>query len=318
MTDNDNLLRVGEKLLHDKNMAITAIKPDAGNGQRIAREYFDSLLVEFRMLDAQPASTSVRVFGEGFSTPVMTAALSSLDKVYPDGMVETAKGAAAADAVMWCGIGSDDELKAIIDTGAKTVKVVKPYADEDLILRKLELAGKLGAFAVGMDIDFYYGRKNGTAPIPMGPKGMDDLKRYAAATKLPFVLKGVLSVDDAVKAAEAGADGIVVSHHGGAVLDYAVPPALLLPEIRKAVGGKVAVFSDCAITSGMDVFKSLALGADAVSVGKSIMAGLAAGGSDGVRQVIESFTRELERILQFTGSPTVAAIDPSVIRRKAF
>lgn len=318
MTDSDSLLREGEKLLHEKNMAITAIKPDAGNGQRIAREYFDSLLVEFRLLDSRPVSTAVKLFGQTFSTPVMTAALSSLDKVYPDGMVETAKGAAAAQAVMWCGIGTDDELKAIIDTGAKTVKVVKPYADEKLILHKLKLAEKLGAFAVGMDIDFYYGRKNGTAPIPMGPKSMDDLKRYIAATKLPFVLKGVLSVEDAVKAVAAGAAGIVVSHHGGAVLDYAVPPALLLQEIRAAIGAKIAVFSDCAITSGMDVFKSLALGADAVSVGKSVMAGLAAGGADGVRQVIESFTAELERILHFTGFRTVAAIDSSVIHHKAF
>ena len=83
----NDLLRAGEKLLNEKNMAITAAKPDAGNAQRLVREYFDSLLVEFRMRDAQPASTSVELFGQTFSTPVMTAALSSLDKVYPDGMV---------------------------------------------------------------------------------------------------------------------------------------------------------------------------------------------------------------------------------------
>ncbi len=190
--------------------------------------------------------------------------------------------------------------------------------DEDLILHKLQLAEQLGAFAVGMDIDFYYGRKNGTSPVPMGPKSMADIKRYIAATKLPFVLKGVLSTADAALAVEAGAAGIVVSHHGGAVLDFAVPPAVLLPAIRKAVGGKIAIFADCGITSGMDVFKSLALGADAVCVGKSIMAGLAVGGADGVRQVIELFTGELERSMRFTSSRTIDTIDASVLHYRSF
>lgn len=309
----DDLLRDGEEKLREKGMAITAVGPDAGNSPRLTRAYLDSLLLEMRVIDAVRASTEMNLFGQTFATPVMVAALSSLDRIRPNGTAETAKGAAAAGAAMWAGIGDDDELKAMVDTGAKTVKIVKPYLDHDLIYRKIEAAEKIGAFALGMDVDFVFGRKNGAAPVPMGPKTLADLAGFIRATKLPFILKGVLGVTDAKKAVAAGAAGIVVSHHGGAVMDYALPPLRVLPHIVKAVGGELAVFVDCGIARGMDAFKALALGAKAVSVGKAVMAGLAADGAEGVRRILEDMTLELQHTMSLTGARDLNSIDPDVL-----
>jgi isopentenyl diphosphate isomerase/L-lactate dehydrogenase-like FMN-dependent dehydrogenase len=283
--------------------------------QQITREYFDSLLVEMRTIDSVEASTKTTLFGTELSTPVMVAALSYLHEFRPNGMVETAKGAAAAGTIMWSGIGPEDELEQLIAAGAKVIKIVKPYADEDLILKKLEHAEKAGAFAVGMDTDFVFGRiqnKYSARGFPVSPKTLEDIKRFVQATKLPFIIKGILSERDAKKALEAGAGGIVVSHHNG-VLDYAVPPLRILPRIKKLVGDTIPVFVDCGIKSGMDAFKALALGAAGVCVGAQVIAGLSQDGAAGVQKVLEDITAELNWAMNMTGSPDPAHIDPSVI-----
>lgn len=286
-----------------------------GNSALITREYFDSLQVELRTIDAVEASTKMELFGETFSTPVMIAALSGLDKIRPNGMVDTARGAAAAGAVMWTGIGSGSELEALIATGAKTVKIIKPYKDIDLIFKKIEHAEKCHALALGMDTDYVFGgkRTKGFAmECPVSPKTLAEIKSFVKATKLPFILKGILSERDAEKALEAGAGGIVVSHHGG-VIDYAVPPLKILPRIAKVIDKKIPIFVDCGIVRGMDAFKALALGATAVSVGKAVMEGLSENGADGVQKILEEINEELRWAMNLTGSPDIKQIDSSVI-----
>jgi isopentenyl diphosphate isomerase/L-lactate dehydrogenase-like FMN-dependent dehydrogenase len=289
---------------------------NAGDSAKITRAYFDSLLVELRTIDSVKASAEMKLFGETFSTPVMVAALSSLDRTRPGGMVDAAKGAAAAGAVMWTGIGSEAELEALIATGAKVVKIIKPYADADLIFKKIEHAEKSGAIAVGMDTDYVFGSKNNKGfamEYPVSPKTREEIKSFVKATKLPFILKGILSEQDARKALEVGAGGIVVSHHGGSVLDYAVPPLKVLPRVAKVVDKKIPIFVDCGVTRGMDAFKALALGASAVSVGRAVIAGLSSDGADGVRKVLEDITEELQWAMNLTGSCDVTHIDPAVI-----
>jgi isopentenyl diphosphate isomerase/L-lactate dehydrogenase-like FMN-dependent dehydrogenase len=201
-------------------------------------------------------------------------------------------------------------------TGAKTVKIVKPYADHDLIYKKISHAEKHGVFAVGMDIDFVFGptRKRGYAmDYPVAPKTLENIREFVKATKLPFILKGVLSEKDAEKALESGAAGIVVSHHGGSVLDYAVPPLMILPRIAKVIGGRIPIFVDSGIGSGADVFKALALGASAVCVGRAVMAGLASDGSQGVRKVLEGINEELKFVMSLTGARDLKSIDPDAV-----
>lgn len=120
--------------------------------------------------------------------------------------------------------------------------------------------------AVGMDIDHcFYG--NGGYDVVCGllmhAKTLEQLRQYVSTSAVPFIVKGVLSVQDAEKCAQAGVKGILVSHHHG-IMPYSVPPLMVLPEIRRAVGNDMKIFVDCGIESGMDVFKALALGADAV------------------------------------------------------
>jgi isopentenyl diphosphate isomerase/L-lactate dehydrogenase-like FMN-dependent dehydrogenase len=285
------------------------------NSSAIAREYFDSLQIELRTIDSVVASTETEIFGSTFSTPVMVSALSGLDNMRANGMSDTAKGALAAGAAMLTGIGSEAELDMLVATGAKIVKIIKPYADQDLIYKKIEHANASGAIALGMDTDFVFGgmQSRGLAMgVPVSPKSLDDIKGFVQASKLPFILKGVLSERDAEKALEAGAGGIMLSHHAG-VIDYAVPPVKILPRIAKLVDGKIPIFVDCSITRGLDAFKALALGASAVAVGRAVLGGLSANGAQGVQKVLEDITSELQWAMNLTGSPDVNHIDPSVI-----
>lgn len=289
----------------------------AGDSNQITRRYFDSLLIEMRHIDAVTPSTEIELYGESFSTPIMTAALSHLDNCRTDGAAEMARGAKAANALMWTGMGEDEELERITATGAKVVKIIKPHYDNSIIFKKIEKAEELGVLAVGMDIDHAFdgkGQYDNVLGLPMAPKTLDEIKSFIKATKLPFIIKGVLSVQDALKCAEAGAKGIIVSHHHG-IMDYAVPPLMILPEIVKALGNSMPVFVDCGIASGYDAFKAMALGASAVCVGRALMGPLADEGAEGVRRKITELTQELSGVMARTCTADVRHIDPSLIRK---
>jgi 4-hydroxymandelate oxidase len=288
-----------------------------GESNRITREYFDSLLVEMRHIGAAIPSTKLELYGETFDTPIMTAALSHLEGTRKDGMAEMARGAKGANAVHWVGMGSEAELEAVIATGARTVKIIKPHADNDVIRRKMEHAQRCGAMAIGMDIDHAFdsnGRYDDVLGYPVKPKSLEELKGFIARTDLPFIVKGVLSERDALLCLEAGARGIVVSHHHG-IMDYAVPPLLVLPGIAKAIAGRIPIFVDCGIESGMDAFKALALGAAAVSVGRSLMNPLREGGAEAVTAAIAGMTEKLAGAMARTCSPDLGHIDPALIWR---
>ncbi|MDR3365191.1 MAG: alpha-hydroxy-acid oxidizing protein [Clostridiales Family XIII bacterium] len=309
------LLEEGAAVLREKHIDFAG-RAETGSAVRMAREYFDSLAIEARVIDSVEASTETAFFGHTFASPIMPAALSGLGGVWPNGMAEVAKAAAAARVMMWAGIGTDEELAQIAQAGARTVKIIKPYADHDIIFDKMKQAEKLGALAVGMDTIFGYGGKKGDTliqPKPLRPKTSADLKAFIGATGLPFIVKGVLSARDAEKAAAAGAAAIVVSGHAGSVLDYAVPPLRVLPDIAKAVGRGIPILIDGGFTRGTDVFKALALGADGVLVGRALICGLAAGGAEGARKLLEGMNEELRRVMSLTGSPDVKNIDPSVV-----
>lgn len=290
------------------------------SSKEITRAYFDSLLLEMRLMDSDVPNTEFTLYGKKFATPIMTAALSHLGVYKPGetcGIIQYVEGAKKADAVHWIGMGSDEEFEAVAAVGAPTIRIIKPYADEEKIDRQIRCAEANGALAVGMDIDHMFDHK-GNWDVCVGEqmevKSSAKLKEFIESTKLPFVIKGVLSVHDAVKCAEIGARGIVVSHHGGR-LSYAVPPLYVLPEIVKAVGDKMPVFVDCGICSGMDAYKALALGATAVSVGNHLMPYMTEGGAEAVANRIKEMTDELKGVMAYTGVKSVEEFDASVIHR---
>lgn len=286
----------------------------------VTRAYFDELLVEMRHFDAVLPDTTLRLYGETFKTPVMMAALSHLKGRgnQGDGMVDMALGALRAGAVNWAGMGDLEQFARIAATGAKTIKIIKPYADESMVVSRMEQAENAGALAVGMDLDHAFngrGEYDCVLGFPMRPRTLADIKTYAGRTRLPFVIKGVLSVRDAMKCLDAGVRGIVVSHHHG-IMRSAVPPLMALQEIAKAINGQIPIFVDCGVMNGMDAFKALALGATAVSVGRIVMGPIIERGSEGAAGVIDDVTAELAGAMARTCSPDIRHIDPGVLWRR--
>lgn len=282
------------------------------------RMFYDSIQIEERLIGAELPSLKTLVFGKTFDTPVMMPAFSHLDKTQEKNhLAEMAAAAKALRTVNWVGMCSDGEFQEILSTGAETVRVIKPFADHETIFRQISFAVENGAFAVGMDIDHVFG-DDGQYDIvdgePMGPVTTQDLTSYVkAAGKTPFVVKGVLSVRDALACVNAGARGIVVSHHHGR-MPFAVAPPAILPDIRRALQGSgVEIFIDCGIASGSDVFKALALGADAVSTGRAILSPLMKEGRSGVEATVSAMNKELSMLMGYTGFPDVAAINSSIL-----
>ena len=284
----------------------------------ITEQYMDSILIESRYIDSVKADTAVDFLGETFSMPVMTPAFSHL-KNYggrdKNGLVEYSEAAKELNILNFCGMMENDMFKSIVDTGAKTVRIVKPYADNGKVRDQMQYAESVGAFGIGMDIDHIFGSEGYDVVVgeEMSYQTADMLHSYVTLTKLPFVVKGVLSVTDAAACAEIGAKAIIVSHHHGR-LPYAVPPMLVLPDIKAALEGTgVKIIVDCGIATGADVFKALALGADAAAVGRSMLPALESEGTEGVKQFIRGVGNELRYIMSSTGFRTVDEIDSSVL-----
>lgn len=289
------------------------------NSDSITRDFFDSLLIEPRYIDSDLPCTKLELYGKTFDTPIMTAALSHLGNTAENGMVIYAQAAAKANSVHWVGMGEDKELEDICATGAATIKIIKPHADNKEIFRKIEHAKKAGCFAVGMDIDHAFNGNGGydnVLGLPMKSKSTEELRDFVQAAGIPFIVKGVLSTKDAEKCLKAGCKGIQLSHHHG-IMSYAVPPLMMLKEILEVVRGEIPVFIDCGIESGMDVYKCLALGARAVSVGRHLMP-LLKKGSDATADRIKEMTGELAATMARTGVKDLNSFDASVIHQRKF
>ena len=281
-----------------------------GDSVQIARMYMDSLLVESRIVGAVYPDTTFRFLGETFAMPVMTAALSHLD------LVSMAEGAKMAGAPVSIGMGVNEEMEKVLATGAKVMKIIKPYADEKEIMSRLEYAEANGAAAVGMDVEHAVNVDDAENSIVVGRQmkqpTLAELEKYIRATKLPFFIKGALSAQDALRCRDLGAAGLVLSHHNG-LMRYAVPPVMILPEIRKAVGHDLILIADGGIESGFDAFKALARGADAVTVGKALMGPLKEKGAEGVRDTLKKIAGQLQAMMIRTGTKDLKHMDPSVI-----
>lgn len=283
------------------------------------RNYLDSIHLEMRVINSVEPDLSVSIFGEKYSSPIMTPAFSHLNKVGADGkrpMVQYAEAAAQMQVLNWVGMEPDSDFKEILESGAKTVRIIKPFADHSEIIKQMEFAKAHGAVAVGVDVDHIAGT-NGKYDvvdgIPMEPVLLEDLKTYVKAAGLPFIAKGILSVQDALLAKEAGCAGIVVSHHHGRI-PFGIAPAQILPKIRQTLEGSgITIFADCGVDTGYDAYKLLALGADAVSVGRGILAPLLKEGRDGVVNKMTKMNEELSELMMYTGVKDTKSFDPSVL-----
>ncbi len=283
------------------------------------RKYLDSLFVETKFFDPVEVDTSFAIFGVKLKTPVFCSAISRLDYMTETSIAEIAKGIAKAGSLIILGIGGSPELQSAIDTGAPVVKMVKPYRRTELIYEKVRDAESRGCVAVGMDIDHFYGRLGASREVArtelFGPQRTEELRQVISQTKMPFIVKGVLSVTDAEKAAQLGASAIVVSNHGSGSLEFSVPSMIVLPKIVEVVGGRLTVLIDTGFDTGNDVFKAIALGAKEVGFASPMILAWAADGSQGVEMLVNQLTAELRRTMAATGCPNLSAINRSIIVR---
>lgn len=284
------------------------------------RSYLDSIHVEMRVIDAVEPSLKTIIFGEEFDSPIMMPAFSHLNKVLKNGkkpMLEYAKAARDLRTVNWVGMESDEEYAEIAAEGARTVRIIKPFADHEMILDQIRFAIEHSAIAVGVDIDHVpgtNGRYDIVDGLPLGPVLLSDLKEYVkAAGNTPFIAKGVLSVQDALKCKDAGCAGIVISHHHGRI-PFGIAPLMVLPEIKAALAGSgISLFVDCGIDTGYDAYKALALGADAVSVGRGILKPLLQEGAEGVRETVGKMNEQLSELMMYTCVKDTRSFDASVL-----
>jgi isopentenyl diphosphate isomerase/L-lactate dehydrogenase-like FMN-dependent dehydrogenase len=193
------------------------------------------------------------------------------------------------------------------------VPTIKPRQQE-LLLSMIRRAEDCGVVAIASDIDsagLVHMRRHGQ---PAGPWPFQIWEKTISQTKLPIILKGVMTVEEARLAVLAGAAGIVVSNHGGRVLDYTPGTAEVLPEIAGAVKGKIKILADGGVRSGVDVLKMLALGADAVLVGRPMSVIAVGGGQEGVRLLLNQYADQLRTAMLYTGCASLAEIKASILR----
>jgi 4-hydroxymandelate oxidase len=294
---------------------------------RINRAYLDRLTFEMRVLNAVEADTRTELFGVALASPIIGAPLSfgrvlgrlsTYGPQYGTGYLEPiAEGLKDAKSLMGLGVTSSEQVQSVIAVGAPTYVIVKPYRERERILYKMHDAERRGAVAVGIDVDAFYGVRTRYEPVGepyVAPIPASELRSLREQTRLPFIVKGVLSVRDALAARDVGASTVVVCHHGGEIIDYATPPLKVLPDIAKALAGSnVSVLVGTGLTTATDVLKALALGAHGVMMGTPLIVALAAAGAHGVHDLMVGLQLELRRNLSITGCASPHEIDPGIV-----
>jgi 4-hydroxymandelate oxidase len=271
--------------------------------------------------DVTRPDLSATVFGQKLSMPVMCASLGGTTynmggKMSEEDFIAAVLGGAQAAGTMgFIADGTEDPLEtyrvrlaAIARFGGRGIPVIKPR-DNPEILRRVRLVEEAGATAVAVDIDSA-GRAARAAKLGqiIEPKTPKQLAEIARATRLPLLLKGVMTLDEALVAVDVGAAGIVVSNHGGRNLDHTPGTADVLPAIARKVKGKLTILADGGVRYGSDVLKMLALGADAVLVGRPVIRGAHGGGAEGVQVVLDKMRGELAEVMVLTGTASARAV----------
>jgi len=273
----------------------------------------------------QPTTVSTRstLFGKEFSLPVFAAPVGAVGLHYSNAYDDLTYSAAvldgckAAGTAAFTGDGVKDEVyKGTIDAikaiGGHGIPTIKPWSLAEVVT-KARMAEDAGAFAFAMDIDAAGLVVLAMQGKPVAPMPVETLARIAASVKIPFILKGVMTPAGALKALEAGARGIIVSNHGGRVLDETPSTIEVLSDIVDVVGDRMTILIDGGFRTGLDVFKALALGADGVLIGRPFTWSVYGGGAEGVTLYMNRVQAELAEAMLMTGAENIDAIDAAKI-----
>ena len=272
----------------------------------------------------KPLDLTSEIFGRTFKYPIFAAPIGAMKLHYGDKYDDLEYNDILVSSCADAGIAAftgDGTNPAVMEGAARAIKqkdgngipTVKPW-DINTLKEKLAMIKDAGSFAVAMDIDaaglpFL---KNLTPPA--GSKTVEELREIVKEAEVPFIIKGIMTVKGALKANEAGAAAIVVSNHGGRVLDQCPATAEVLAEIADAVGNDMKILVDGGIRSGVDIFKALALGADAVLIGRPFVTAVYGGGAEGVAAYTAKLAAELEDTMAMCGAHSLSEISRDMVR----
>lgn len=281
-------------------------------------------LVMDTICENTPVSTQTELFGHTFRLPAFAGPVGAVSMHYGDAYVDQTynkvliKACKEAGIMAFTGDGMDDQImigatQNIKENDGIGVPTIKPWAKE-MVVEKLKLAKEAGALAIAMDIDAAgLPFLKGFVP-PAGRKNVEELKEIVQEIDVPFIVKGILSVKGALKAKEAGASCIVVSNHGGRVLDDTPATADVLEEIVQAVGKDMTILVDGGIRSGQDIFKALALGADGVLIARPFVNMIYGAQEEGVKALVDQLEQELIDTMEMCGASTIQEITRDMVR----
>lgn len=269
--------------------------------------------------------TALEIFGHSFKYPIFAAPIGGMNYNYNGAITDRdwtfslVEGAGAAGILPFTGDNGNDAqyelgLEAAKANGGLNVITLKPWRDNEKLIRRAKEMEAAGCIAFACDIDAAGFVNMGRDVGLVGPKSEEELRELTSSVKIPFLLKGVMTAKGAEKAARAGCAGVIVSTHGGRVIQSAPGTCEVIPEIRAAVGDSIKVIADGALRTGTDIFKALALGADAVMIGRPFVVAAHGGGAEGVALYAESLGAQLKNVMLMTGSASLAEIGSDKIR----
>jgi 4-hydroxymandelate oxidase len=294
------------------------------------------------LVDIPDIQLRTTILGTPVSLPILFAPTALHGLAHPDGEVATARAANRADTLMVLSFTSSATLEQVAAHTTKLWFQIYWSKDRDHLRHMIDRAATAGYRAICLTLDMpvqpWLGTQMrqavreaaGIAPAPGMARNVfldatmhhdvrltwADLAWLISICPLPLVLKGVMTADDARLAVEHGASAIIVSNHGGRVLEDGLATADVLSEITAMIGGRIEVLVDGGIRRGSDVFKALAMGARAVLIGRPVQWGLAVAGSDGAQRVIEILRGEMASVMGMAGARTVGDIAPNKIVRR--
>ncbi len=296
------------------------------------REAWQQIRLRPRVLvDVSQLDTRINLFGQELPFPILLAPTGAQGLIHPNGDLEAAAGAKAAQAILLISSSASVRVEEIARHSGPAWFQLYVQRDRGFTKDLVQRAEASGCRALCVTVDSpthgvrdrEHRTKSKLPPRELpnlpGPDYLDptvtwrDIDWLLSFAQTPVVLKGILDVDDAETSVSAGAAGIIVSNHGGRNLDTVPATAHALPQIVDHVAGRVPIIVDGGIRRGTDILKALALGAAAVEIGRPYLYGLAVAGAEGVAQVIRILRKELELAMMLSGRATIASINRSVL-----
>ena len=271
------------------------------------------------------ADTTYDFFGRELSMPIMGASIAGVNSFGGEKVISEKEfcrsvvlGCKDAGTIGWRGdtytysLDGSYGIDAIAEAEGLGVKIVKPR-EQEVIIGFFKKAEKAKSVAVGVDIDGCGSYAMATHNKPVFKKNIDDLKELISSTTLPVIVKGIMSLEDAVAAKDAGAAAIVVSNHGGRVLDHTPGTVEVLPEIVAELKGKIRILIDGGFRTGYDVLKALALGAESVLIGRDIVRAAVGAGIEGVRIQMEHLQKTLAKAMKMTNCKDLKEVNKFIL-----